>query len=84
MYKEQFINELAAATKLSTDECTKINEILENNMIIGKKNKDKIINSIKEELNFTDDKADEIYETCMSIIGSEIKDKLKHPFRSQD
>ena len=25
-----------------------------------------------------------LYETVISIIGSELKNKLKHPFKSQD
>ena len=84
MNKKEFINELSNRTSLSTEECAKINDILESNMIIGKKNKDKIIDNIKEKLGYTDEKSNEIYETAMDIFGEEIKNKLKHPFKSQD
>ena len=41
--KTKFINELEKETQLSTEECLIINDVLENNFIIGKKNKNKII-----------------------------------------
>ena len=39
-----------------------------------------IINDISEKLETTREESENIYELAMSIIGSGIKDKLKHPF----
>lgn len=84
MNKEKFIKELESITELDNEKCTIINNILENNFIVGKKNKEKIVSDIADELTVTKEEADKIYELAMSIIGSQIKDKLKHPFRLQD
>ena len=43
--KTKFINELEKETQLRTEECLIINDVLENNFIIGRKNKQKIINA---------------------------------------
>lgn len=84
MNKESFIKELERVTGLSTEKCIIINSILEDHFIVGKKNKEKMICDIMETLDMNDAEAEKIYESAMSIIGTGIKDKLKHPFRSQD
>ena len=56
---------------------------MESHFIIGKKGKEQIINDFKENLSLSDEEADTLYNTCMDIIGNEVKDKLKHPFKSQ-
>lgn len=84
MNKEKFMKELERVTGLDNEQCIIINNILESNFIIGKKNKEKIISDISKQLDLTTTKAEKIYESSMSIIGSGVKDKLKHPFRSQD
>lgn len=84
MNKKEFIEVLQDRTKLSIKECEIINDILESNFIIGKKNKDKIVSDIIRELEVEKEKAENIYETSMDIISSALKDKLKHPFKSQD
>ena len=43
MNKRDFINKLSIELSYSKDKCSIINEILENNFFISKKNKDKII-----------------------------------------
>ena len=83
MNKNGFIQELSKQTGYSIEECTSINEILENNFIIGKNNKLKIVEAIKEKLNIDEDKANNIYNISSSIISSEIKNKLKHPFKDK-
>lgn len=83
MNKEKFIKELESVTGLDNVKCMMINHILENNFIVGKRNKEKIVSDIMEELGLTTFEAEKIYESAMSIIGNGIKDKLKHPFRSQ-
>ncbi|MBR1680045.1 MAG: hypothetical protein IJ743_04910 [Bacilli bacterium] len=84
MNKEGFIKELASKTGLNEELCNKINEILESTFLIGKNNKDKILNDICSKLNIPQEKADEIYNAAMGILGNGILDKLKHPFKSQD
>lgn len=84
MNKEKFIEKLEEVTGLDNGKCTIINSILEDHFLIGKNNKEKIVTDIKTKLNVADEEAEKIYESAMSIIGSGIKDKLKHPFRNQD
>lgn len=47
-------------------------------------NKEKTINTLIERMNVTEEKADELYNIASGIIATAIKDKLKHPFKSQD
>ena len=80
MNKKEVIKKLGEVTNLSEEKCIIINDILEENFIIGKNNKEKIISDISEKLETTREESENIYELAMSIIGSGIKDKLKHPF----
>lgn len=84
MNKKKFIEELESVTGLDKDKCVIVNDILESNFIVGKKNKEKIVSNLMEQLNLTTSEADILYDSAMSIIGSGIKDKLKHPFKSND
>lgn len=84
MNKEKFIKELENVTGLDNGKCTIINDILENNFIVGKKNKEKIVSDVMEKLEITREEAEKIYESAMSILGSGIKDKLKHPFGAHE
>lgn len=84
MNKSGFIKELSNRTNYSIEECTKINEIIERNFIISKQSKDKIISSLISELNYSEEQADNIYNISVEIITKAIKEKIKHPFRSQD
>lgn len=84
MNKKEFIKKLEELTNLDNNECIIINNILEDNFIIGKNNKEKIINNIMTKLSKTYEESEKIYELAMSIIGTGIKDKLKHPFKNQD
>lgn len=83
MNKEKFVKELEKVTGLDKEKCLIVNAILESTFIIGKKNKEKIISDIVEQLKLSDFEAEKIYESAMSILGSGLKDKLKHPFGSQ-
>ena len=84
MNKTKFIEELSNKTGISKDICEEINKILESTFLIGKNNKDKILNTIKEKFNFDDEKVNKIYDTAMDILGSNLLDKLKNPFKSND
>ncbi len=84
MNKEKFVKELESVTGLDYDKCMRINDILEGNFIVGKKNKEKITFEITKQLGLTTFEAEKIYESAMSIIKNGVKDKLKHPFGSQE
>jgi nucleoid DNA-binding protein len=84
MNKTKFIEELSNKTGISKDICEEINKILESTFLIGKNNKDKILNTIKEKFNFDDEKVNKIYDTAMDILGSNLLDKIKNPFKSND
>lgn len=84
MNKEKFIEKLESVIGVDKEKCIIINSILESYFIIGKNNKEKIILEIEEQLKMSKEEAEKIYEVSMSILGSGIKDKLKHPFKSQD
>ena len=84
MNKTGFINELSNRTNYSYEECTKIDEIIERNFIISKQSKSKIINSLIEELNYTEQEANNIYNIAVEIITQSIKEKVIHPFKGRD
>jgi len=84
MNKTEFINELSKELSYSKDKCIIINQILESNFFISKKSKDKIIEELIQTLNINYEEAIKIYDTALTIIKNEIKNKLKHPFKSQD
>ena len=84
MNKSEFIEELVNQTGYSEEKCNQINSIMEATFIFGKKNKEKILNQFEKELDLDETESNKLYEIVMGIVGNEIKDKLKHPFRSQD
>ncbi len=84
MNKTEFIMELKKELNYSEDKCTIINNILESNFFINKKNRNKIIKKLEIELNVDNYEATDIYDIAVRIINNEIKGKLKHPFKSID
>ncbi len=82
--KYEFINTIQNKTKLSKEKCLIINDILENNFLLGNKNKQNIINELINKLSINEEKAEEIYNISMNIISLSLIEKLKHPFKSQD
>ena len=84
MNKTGFIEKLKKELNVDEPKANIINNIIETNNIFGKKNKEKIINDFIEQLNIDDEKANEIYEKTLSLISTIIKNKIKHPFKSQD
>ena len=55
-------------TKRSDEEVTIIDEILNNHFIIGKNNKEKILEDFQEKLKISYEEADELYNECSEII----------------
>lgn len=84
MNKEEFIKELEEKLKYSKEQCILINDILENNFFISKKNKDKIIEELMEKLDIKEQEANNVYEKAIEIVKEEVKHKLKNPFKSKD
>ena len=84
MNKSGFIKELVNKTGFKEEKCILINDCLEEDFIIGKKNKEKTINLLMERLKISKEEADKIYNISSKIITTEIKNKIKHPFRSKD
>ena len=83
MNKKEFIKALQEKTNYSEYKCIIINNVLENNSFVGKKNSDKIINDLMIN-SFTEREACNIYNIAKKIIFKELKNKIKHPFKSQN
>lgn len=84
MNKSGFIKELQNKLSYSEEKCRQINDILEDHFLIGKENKNEMIQELTNKLEMTEEEAERIYNTSVEIIAKEIKEKLKHPFRSRD
>ena len=84
MNKTDFINELSKKANYNINDCTKINEIIEKNFIISRRNKQKIIIELIETFKISNDEAENIYNISVEIIKNGIKEKFKHPFKNQD
>lgn len=59
---------LKELTNKNDNEINIIDEILNNHVVIGKNNKEKIIADFKEKLNLNDEEADNLYNQCSEII----------------
>ncbi len=84
MNKQEVIEKLQKELKYDDEKCIIINKIIEETFLIGRKNKQKMIDRFIEEVNVNDDEANKIYETFMNIISKGLKEKLKHPFKDLD
>ena len=84
MNKSKFINELAKETGYSEEKCILINNILENYFIFSKSNREKVIQDLKLKVGLSEDDSENIYDISMKIIRKEIKDKIRHPFKSKN
>lgn len=84
MSKRKYIKELSKELNCNFEYANKISDILEDNFLLGKKNKDKIINMFIREFNISIDEANKIYDISYSVIMKEIGNKLIHPFKNLD
>lgn len=82
MNKSDFIKELQNKTEYTAEQCTLINDVLENHFIFRKKNKPAVVADLAEKLSVDIAEADNIYEICMGIIRAEKKRVLKRPLGS--
>ncbi len=84
MSKTGFIKELSKQTGYDEEKCMIIDNVIENYFIFGRKNKDKIIKDLQIKASLSEDDSENVYDISMRIITGEIKNKLRHPFKSQD
>ena len=84
MNKSGFIEELVKQTKRSQKDCIVIADCMDDHFFVGKRNKEKIIADLIDKLDIDSEEADEIYTISCNIITTELKRKLKHPFKSKD
>lgn len=84
MNKNGFIKELSKQTGYDEEKCILINNVIENNFIFGRKNKEKIIKDLQVKISLSEDDSENVYDIAIKIITGEIKNKLKHPFKSQN
>ncbi len=82
MNKTGFINEISKQLSYSKEKCIMINDILENNFFISKRNKDKIVDEFMQKLKASSEEAIKIYDTAVKIIKDEVKNKLKQSKKS--
>lgn len=84
MNKNEFIDELSKVSGYDREKCVLVNDILESHFIVGRKNKEKIVNDFIEKLSFSEEEADKMYNTVMDVFAKGVKDKLLHPFADKD
>lgn len=80
MNKTEFIKELEIKTNYSPEQCTVINDVLENHFILRKKNKPKVVAELSERLAVGNAEAEKIYGQVMEIINAQIKTAKRRPF----
>ncbi len=83
MNKNEFIKELSKQTGYDEERCTLINNVIENYFIFRKKNREKIIKDLQSTVKLSEDDAENVYDIAMRIITEEMKNKLRHPFKSK-
>ena len=84
MNKAKFFEKLEETTNYDKEKCKIVNDVIESHFIVGKNNKEKIINDFINRLNIDRDEAQNLYNNCVAILGTEIKNKIRHPFKSKD
>ncbi len=81
MNKTIFIEKINDETGYGLDRCKIVNDIIESHLIIGKNNKEKILNDFIVKLDIDKQEADELYNKCIKILGSEFKKRIRHRFK---
>ncbi|MBO6230619.1 MAG: hypothetical protein J6O50_08625 [Ruminiclostridium sp.] len=84
MNKTGFIMQLAERLNITEEQAALVDGIVEAHPIIGKNSKLAVIAEIKEKLGTDDETAKQISDTVSELIGSNIRNKLLHPFGGND
>ena len=72
MNKSEFIKELSKQTSYNEERCNTINNIVEDTFIIGKKNKEKIIEKFEKQINLDENEANKLYEYIISEASKRV------------
>ncbi len=80
--KSWFLKELQNRLKYSKEECEKIATILETSFILTKNGLEEARKKIERTLSLTEDESKEVIYVCDMILKSEIKNKMRHPFKN--
>ena len=80
MNKSELIKELSSRIGYNIEDTNKINNIFDDNFIIGKKNKEKIISKLMEVISIDEKEANRIYESFAELVKDGVLNRLKHPF----
>lgn len=83
MNKTIFLEKLGKETGYDENKCKIVNEVIESHLIIGKNNKEKILNDFTNKIDINREEADCLYNKCINILGNEFKKKIRHPFKSK-
>ncbi len=84
MNKSKFIKVLSEETGYNEQKSILVNDVLESHFILGRNNEERIIQNLEEKVCLNEDEAKNVYEISMKIISSEIRNKVRHPFKSKD
>ena len=84
MNNQQVMKKVNDELKLDDKSLLTFSNIVNDIPVVGKSNKDKIIKEFVKQLDVDESIAEHYYEVFYEIITTAIKDKLKHPFKSQD
>ena len=76
--------QLAERLNITEEQAALVDGIVEAHPIIGKNSKLAVIAEIKEKLGTDDETAKQISDTVSELIGSNIRNKLLHPFGGND
>ena len=84
MNKMSFTKKISEELNVDLDYAKRIIKSFDEYPMVGRENKNKIIASLIEELNISEDEADNIYNVVSAIAAKAVKDKLLHPFKKED
>ena len=80
MTKEDVLKKLSKSLGYSLEETKRINDIFEENFILGKDSKDRIVKLLVKHINVNEKEAERIYEKFLEVLKKGLIEKLKHPF----
>lgn len=81
MNNKQVMKKVNDKLKLDYKSLLIFSKIVNDIPVIGKKNKEKMIEEFIEQLNVDETMAEHYYEVFSEVITTAIKNKLKHPFK---
>lgn len=81
MNKTDFIKQLVEKTGLTNEQASEANNIFENTLLVGNKNKELIQNQLCERLGIDEAQADMIYNAAAELVASGVLDKVKSIFK---